>query len=148
NHLGPEGNYVGDFGPYFARGHRTEWGDGFNFDGPHSDEVRRFFLENALYWLREMRVDALRLDATPAIRDHTARHFLEELGETVHAEAARLRRRWYLIAESLVNDPRVIRPREQHGFGLDAQWCDDFHHALHARLTGERAGYYADFEGL
>lgn len=146
NHLGPEGNYFGDYGPYFSRRYRTDWGEAFNYDGPHSDEVRRFFLENALYWLRELHVDALRLDATNMIQDLSARHFLEELGALVQAEAAG--RRWHLIAEDLANDPRVIRSRDRFGHGLDAQWCDDFHHALHALLTGERQGYYADFGDL
>ncbi len=144
NHLGPEGNYLADFCPwYFTDRYKTDWGWALNFDGPHSDDVRRYFLENALYWLRTMHVDALRLDAVNIIQDLSPRHFLEELATVVHGEPWSRPR--YLIAELLLNDPKVIRPRAQFGHGLDAQWCDDFHHALHALLTGERQGYYADF---
>ncbi len=148
NHLGPEGNYLGEFGPYFTDRYRTPWGSALNFDGPVSDEVRRFFVENALYWVTEFHIDALRLDAVHAIMDHTARTFLEELAEAVHAQRERLRRRVYVIAESNLNDPRIVRPSELGGYDLDAQWSDDFHHALHALLTGERTGYYADFGTL
>jgi maltooligosyltrehalose trehalohydrolase len=145
NHLGPEGNYLSDFGPYFTDRYRTPWGASLNFDGPHSDEVRRFFVENALYWVTDFHVDALRLDAIHGIVDLSAQPFLAELAEAVHAEAKRIGRRIYLIAESNLNDTRVIRPRESGGYGLDAQWNDDFHHALHALLTREKAGYYRDF---
>jgi len=148
NHLGPEGNYLSDFGPYFTDRYRTPWGKAVNFDGPHSDEVRRFFIENALYWVRECHVDALRIDAVHAIFDFSARPFLEELASSVHEEAERLGRRIFVIAESALNDPRVVRPPELGGFGHDAQWNDDFHHALHALLTGERSGYYQDFGRL
>jgi maltooligosyltrehalose trehalohydrolase len=148
NHLGPEGNYLRDFGPYFTDFYKTPWGEAINFDGPHSDEVRRFFIENALYWVRDCRIDALRIDAVHAILDFTARPFLEQLGLEVHREAERLNRRIYCIAESALNDTRVIRPRELGGFGLDAQWNDDFHHALHSLLTGEISGYYQDFGRL
>jgi maltooligosyltrehalose trehalohydrolase len=148
NHLGPEGNYLWDYGPYFTQRHHTPWGPAVNFDGPDSDAVRTFFQENALYWLDEFRIDALRLDAVHAIKDESARPFLQELAESV-AELARQRRRsMYLIAESNRNDVRLIRPREQGGFGLDAQWSDDFHHALHTLLTGECDGYYVDFGQL
>jgi maltooligosyltrehalose trehalohydrolase len=145
NHLGPEGNYLGDFAPYFTDRYQTPWGPAINFDGPDSDEVRRFFIENALSWVTEFHVDALRIDAVHAIPDFSARPFLEELAEAVHARAERLNRRIYLMAESDLNDSRVIRPPEFGGFGLDAQWNDDFQHALHTLLTGERTGYYQDF---
>jgi maltooligosyltrehalose trehalohydrolase len=148
NHLGPEGNYLADFGPYFTGAYNTPWGKGVNFDGPWSDEVRRFFIENALYWITEFHIDALRLDAAHAIFDRSAHSFLEELGEAVHFQAQRLNRRIYVIPESDLNDPRLIRAREQGGCNLDAQWNDDFHHALHALLTGERTGYYQDFGGV
>jgi maltooligosyltrehalose trehalohydrolase len=145
NHLGPEGNYLADFGPYFTDRYRTPWGPSLNFDGPYSDEVRRLFVENALYWVTDLHVDALRLDAIHAIVDPSAMPFLAELARVVHGEAKRIGRRIYLIAESNLNDPRVIRPPEAGGYGLDAQWNDDFHHALHVLLTQEKAGYYRDF---
>ncbi len=148
NHLGPEGNYFGDFGPYFSDRYRTPWGLGFNFDGPESDEVVRFFVENAIEWLTEFHVDALRLDAIHSMVDLCARPFLAELSHAVRSLAQRLDRRVYLIAESNLNDVRVIRPPQLGGFGLDAQWNDDFHRALHALLTGERNGYYCDFGGV
>ncbi|MEW5762745.1 MAG: malto-oligosyltrehalose trehalohydrolase [Bacillota bacterium] len=145
NHLGPEGNYLPDFGPYFTDRYRTPWGAALNFDGPGCDEVRRFFIANALYWLEEFHVDGLRLDAVHAIVDTSATPFLEELAAAVHRRAGELGRRVHVIAESDLNDPRLVRPRELGGMGLDAQWSDDFHHALHALLTGERHGYYRDF---
>jgi len=148
NHLGPEGNYLRDFGPYFTDFYQTPWGEAVNFDGPHSDEVRRFFIESALYWVCDCHIDALRIDAVHAILDFSARPFLEELALQIHREAERLNRRIYCIAESALNDTRVIRPREFGGFGLDAQWNDDFHHALHSLLTGEISGYYQDFGRL
>jgi maltooligosyltrehalose trehalohydrolase len=148
NHLGPEGNYLGEFGPYFTDRYRTPWGAAVNFDGPHSDEVRRFFLENALYWLSDFRVDALRIDAIHGIMDFSAYPFLAELADTVRGLAARENRKIHLIPESDLNDVRAISPREKGGVGLDAQWNDDFHHALHALLTGERKGYYRDFGSL
>ncbi len=148
NHLGPEGNYLADFGPYFTDRYRTPWGRAINFDGAYSDEVRRLFMENALYWIREFHIDALRIDAVHAIMDFSARPFLEELALVVHQEADRLNRRVCIIAESALNDPRIIRSREWGGYGLDAQWNDDFHHALHTLLTGEKAGYYQDFGRL
>ncbi len=148
NHLGPEGNYLRDFGPYFTDFYQTPWGEAVNFDGPYSDDVRRFFMENALYWVEDCHIDALRLDAVHAILDFSARPFLEELARTVHRAAERLNRRIYCIAESALNDTRIIRPRELGGFALDAQWNDDFHHALHALLTGEQTGYYQDFGRL
>lgn len=145
NHLGPEGNYLSDFGPYFTERYKTPWGAALNFDGPWSDEVRQFFIQNALYWLSDCHFDALRLDAVHAILDHSPFMFLEELAVTVHAEAERLRRRMYLIAESAANDARLVRGREYGGYGLDAQWNDDFHHCLRTLLTGEQKGYYRDY---
>ncbi|MGE5839563.1 MAG: malto-oligosyltrehalose trehalohydrolase [Deltaproteobacteria bacterium] len=145
NHLGPEGNYLGDFAPYFTDRYRSPWGEAINYDGPHSDEVRHFFIENALYWVTEFHVDALRIDAVHAIFDFSAKPFLQELAEAVHRRAELLNRRVHLIPESSLNDPRLIRAPEVGGFGLDAQWNDDFHHALHSLLTGEREGYYEDF---
>ncbi|HET7318253.1 MAG TPA: malto-oligosyltrehalose trehalohydrolase [Nitrospirota bacterium] len=145
NHLGPEGNYLWDFGPYFTDKYKTPWGDAINFDGPHSDEVRRYFIENALSWITDFHIDALRIDAIDGIFDFSAKHFLEELGDAVHARAGELGRRVYVIAESDLNDVRVINPKERGGYGLDAQWNDDFHHALHTLITEERGGYYEDF---
>jgi maltooligosyltrehalose trehalohydrolase len=145
NHLGPEGNYLADFGPYFADTYRTAWGAALNFDGPWSDEVRRYFIENALTWIREFHIDAFRLDAVHGIFDQSARPFLEELAEAVRGESKAAGRPLYLIAESNLNDPRFARPVEEGGLGLDALWNDGFHHALHALLTGEREAYYVDF---
>ena len=145
NHLGPEGNYFRDFGPYFTDRYRTPWGEAVNFDGPHSGEVRRFFIENALFWITESHVDALRLDAIHAILDFSAEPFLEELALAVKEQAERLNRQVHLIAESDLNATRLVRPRELGGYGLDAQWNDDFHHGLHTLLTGEQTGYYRDF---
>ena len=148
NHLGPEGNYVTDFGPYFTDRYKTPWGAAINFDGPYSDEVRRFFIENALFWLTEFHIDALRLDALHAILDISSYPFLEELAVSFHQQVEKLGRKAYLIGESSANDARLIRPREIGGFNLDAQWNDDFHHSLHVLLTGERTGYYQDFGQL
>lgn len=148
NHLGPEGNYLHDFGPYFTDRYHTPWGDAVNFDGPHSDEVRRYFVKNACYWVSEFHVDALRLDAVHGVFDFGARHILREVGEKVHDIARQLGRRVYVIAESDLNDTRVITPTSLCGYGLDGQWNDDFHHSLHALLTGEKAGYYEDFGRL
>lgn len=148
NHLGPEGNYLSDYGFYFTDTYRTPWGPALNFDGRHSDEVRRFFIENALQWFEDFHVDALRLDAVHAILDRSAIAFLEELAARVRTAAVAQGRPAYLIAESDANDPRLIRSREAGGYELDALWADDFHHALHALLTGEHQGYYADFGSL
>lgn len=145
NHLGPEGNYLADFSPYFTDRYRTPWGSAINFDGPRSDEVVRFFIENALYWLNEFHVDALRLDAIHGIADRNAHPFLELLARAVKALRHRTGRNMYVIPESDLNDVRFIEPFEKGGYGLDAQWSDDLHHALHALLTGERSGYYQDF---
>lgn len=144
NHLGPEGNYLSEFGPYFLSKCRTRWGEAINFDDPYSDDVRNFFIENALHWFERYHIDALRLDAIHAIYDLSARPFLQELTEKTERLSEQGRKR-FLIAESNRNDSKAIRPRERDGYGLDAQWCDDFHHAIHALLTGETDGYYADF---
>ena len=148
NHLGPEGNYLHAFGPYFTDRYRTPWGDAVNFDGPDSDGVRDYFIANACHWLREYHLDGLRLDAVHGIFDFSARHILAELTEAVHALAADLGRPAYVIAESDLNDPRLVTPLSHGGYGLDAQWCDDFHHALRTLLTGDCAGYFRDFGGF
>jgi maltooligosyltrehalose trehalohydrolase len=148
NHLGPEGNYFRDFGPYYTDQYKTPWGEPFNYDGPGSDEVRHFFLTNALRWQEEFHLDGLRLDAVPCIKDFSAYHFLAELADRCRDRARELNRPFTLIAESDMNDPKILRPREAGGWGLHAQWADDFHHALHSHLTGERSGYYADFGSL
>jgi maltooligosyltrehalose trehalohydrolase len=148
NHLGPAGNYLGEFGPYFSQRHQTNWGAAVNFDGPGSNEVRRFVLDNALMWLRDYHADGLRLDAVHAIVDESARHLLEELADDVDVLATQVRRPLFLVAESDLNDPRFVRSRDAGGFGLDAAWADEWHHALHAALTGERSGYYQDFDSL
>jgi maltooligosyltrehalose trehalohydrolase len=145
NHLGPEGNYLAEFGPYFTPVYHTPWGEAINFDGRGSDEVRRYFIENALWWTLDMGFDALRLDAVHAIIDRSAQPFLGELAAEVHAAARGAGRRIHLIAESDANDNRLLLAPEQGGFGLDAQWNDDFHHALHSLLTSEQAGYYGSF---
>lgn len=148
NHLGPEGNTLAAFGPYFTDRYRTPWGPAFNFDGPGSDDVRRYVIDNARYWITEYHVDGLRLDAIHGIVDQSAVHVIRELTDAVHALGRALGRTVLVIAESDLNDPRVVRPPERGGYGCDAQWSDDFHHAVHAALTGERAGYYADFGGV
>ncbi len=148
NHLGPAGNYLSEFGPYLTEAHTTPWGPAVNLDRPGSDEVRRYVLDNALMWLREYHLDGLRLDAVHALVDERATHLLEELSTEVEALGAQLRKPLFLIAESDVNDPRTVMSRGGGGKGLGAQWADDVHHALHATLTGESAGYYADFQGL
>jgi len=148
NHLGPEGNYLSEFGEYFTDRYHTPWGRAVNFDGPGSDEVRRFFIENALDWIAAFHIDALRLDAVHAICDFSARPFLQELADAVRLEGERLNRRVYTIAESSLHDSRLIAPKELGGCGLDAQWCDDLHHALRTALQDERSGYYADYRGF
>lgn len=145
NHLGPDGNYLGRYGPYFTERYATPWGSALNLDGADSGPVRRFFIENALTWLRDYHFDGLRLDAVHAIVDSSALHILEELAIEVAHLQTELGRELFLIAESDLNDPRIVQRRELGGYGIDAQWSDDFHHALHALLTGERDGYYVDF---
>ena len=148
NHLGPEGNYLGFFGPYFSKKYVSPWGDAVNFDGPFSDGVRAFFLDNARMWLEDYHVDGLRIDAVHAIFDQSALHFLEELVRTVRQVEMETGKHRFIIAESDLNDPRVVSTTEVGGYGFDAQWSDDFHHALHTLLTGERGGYYGDFGSL
>lgn len=145
NHLGPEGNYLGKFAPYFTDRYHTPWGTAMNFDGPFGDNVRRYFIENALYWLQEFHIDALRLDALHAILDSSARPFLGELAASARQFAGQLNRQIYLIGESDANDRRLITSPVQGGYGIDAQWNEGFHHALHVLLTGEKNGYYQDF---
>lgn len=148
NHLGPVGNFLPEFGPYFSDRHHTDWGAGFNFDGPASDEVRRFVLDNALMWIRDYHVDGLRLDAVHAIADDTPQHILAQLSMEVEALGHELRRATFVIAESDLNDPRFVRGRDAGGYGFQAAWSDDWHHAIHATLTGERTGYYEDFGSM
>jgi maltooligosyltrehalose trehalohydrolase len=148
NHLGPSGNYLGQFGPYFTKKFASPWGEGINFDGPESNEVRRFFCDNALMWLRDFHFDGLRLDAIHGIIDTSAVHFLEQLKYEVEQLAKTIGRPLVLIPESDLNDPRILWPRTHGGYELDAQWSDDFHHALHTILTGENGGYYADYGRL
>ena len=147
NHVGI-GNRLGAFGPYFTDAHVTPWGPAVNLDQPGSDEVRAFLIGNALMWLGDYHLDGLRLDAVHALEDHRALHFLEQLTSEVQALAARLNRDLVLIAESDANDPRLVTSREAGGYGLTAQWSDDFHHAVHAAITGERQGYYCDFGSM
>ena len=145
NHLGPEGNFLSQLGPYFTDHYQTPWGDALNFDSGGSDAVRAFFMANMRQWFEEFHVDALRLDAVHAIYDGSARPILAEFARFTRQLEQRLGRRLYLMPETDLNDPRIVRAPELGGFGHDAQWNDDFHHAVHALLTGERQGYYADF---
>ncbi len=145
NHLGPSGNRLPDFGPYFTDQYQTPWGAAVNLDGPGSDEVRRFIIDNALMWLRDQHIDALRLDAVHALHDERALPLLEQLSAEVDVLAGHLGRSLWLIAESDRNDPGTVAPRGEGGLGIDAQWADDVHHGLHVALTGETQGYFADF---
>lgn len=145
NHLGPSGNYLPEFGPFLRDAERNTWGSSIDLDEP---EVRRYIVENALMWMRDYHVDGLRLDAVHALKDSTTRHILQELAEETEALSAQVGRPLTLIAESDLNDPRLISAREADGYGLTAQWSDDYHHALHVAVTGETAGYYADFAPL
>lgn len=145
NHLGPEGNYLNEFGPYFTEKYKTPWGSAINYDDKFSDEVRNFFLQSALMWLEEYHFDGLRLDAVHEIIDRGANHFLNELSQRVDALEEKTGRKYILIAESDLNDVRLINPYEKGGYGLEAQWVDDFHHSVHTFLTGENEGYYSDF---
>ncbi|MGY2876822.1 maltooligosyltrehalose trehalohydrolase [Marmoricola sp. URHA0025 HA25] len=148
NHLGPSGNYLPEFGPYLKAEGANTWGSLVNLDGDGSHEVRRYVLDNALMWLEDFHVDGLRLDAVHALVDESPVHLLEELAVEVAALSAHQRRPLTLIAESDLNDTQLVTPREARGFGLDAQWSDDFHHAVHVALTGETSGYYGDFAPL
>lgn len=148
NHLGPSGNYLPRFGPYLTEGAGNTWGDSVNLDGAGSDTVRSYILNNAAMWLRDYHVDGLRLDAVHAFKDERARPLLEAFGELADAISAETGRPVAMIAESDLNNPRLLYPREQNGYGLRAQWSDDFHHALHVNVSGETAGYYADFNSV
>ncbi|MWV49873.1 malto-oligosyltrehalose trehalohydrolase [Rathayibacter sp. VKM Ac-2803] len=148
NHLGPSGNYLPEFGPYLKSEKANTWGSSVNLDGPGADVVRGYIIDNALMWLRDYHVDALRLDAVHALSDESAVHVLEEMAAEVAVLSAHVGRPLTLIAESDLNDPKLITPREAGGYGLDAQWSDDFHHAVHVALTGETTGYYEDFAPL
>jgi maltooligosyltrehalose trehalohydrolase len=148
NHLGPAGNYLPEFGPYLTEAHTTPWGSAVNLDRAGSDEVRRYILDNVAMWLRDYHLDGLRVDAVHALVDESATHLLEEMSREVAALGAQLRKPLWLVAESDLNDPRMVQPREAGGLGMDGQWCDDVHHALHALLTGETSGYYTDFGSL
>jgi len=145
NHLGPEGNYLSQFGPYFTDAYRTPWGAALNFDGPDSDPVRRFVLENARYWIRDFHLDGLRLDAVHAIYDLGARPILSELAEEVHQLGIEQQRHVHVIAESDRNDPRLVDSQDRGGCGIDAVWADDFHHSVLTLLTGETTGYFGDY---
>ncbi len=148
NHLGPSGNHLPDFGPYLHTAAVNTWGDSVNLDGPDSDEVRRYVVDNALMWLRDYHVDGLRLDAVHALVDSRAIHILEELAAAADELSDRVGRPLSLIAESDMNNPRLFTPRARGGYGLTGQWSDDFHHAVHVAVSGETAGYYADFDSL
>lgn len=145
NHLGPEGNYISQYGPYFTDKYHTPWGSAINFDDEYSDHVRNHFLQNALMWLEDFHFDGLRLDAVHEIIDRGAKHFLKELSEKADELETKTERKYVLIAESDLNDTKLIKDYSLGGFGLEGQWVDDFHHSLHTILTGEDAGYYADF---
>ena len=148
NHVGPEGNYLAEFAPYYTDHYRTPWGRAINYDGPLSDGVRHFVIDNALYWLTEYHIDALRLDAIHGIFDFSARHILVELSARFHDQAAQLGRRAWLIAESDLNDVRVVKPEAAGGYALDAQWLDEFHHSLRTYLTGANRSYLGGFGEL
>jgi maltooligosyltrehalose trehalohydrolase len=148
NHVGPEGNYFNEFGPYFTDKYRTPWGNAVNFDDAWCDEVRNYFIENALMWFRDFHIDALRMDAVHAIKDFSPKHILQEMKEAIDDLMAKTGRTHYLIIEFDLNDRRFIDPIKQHGFGMDAQWIDEFHHALRVTARGEQNGYYEDFNGI
>ncbi|MGZ5285802.1 MAG: malto-oligosyltrehalose trehalohydrolase [Flavisolibacter sp.] len=148
NHQGPEGNYLGSYGPYTTDKYKTPWGGAINFDDAWSDGVRHYFIENVLMWFRDFHIDALRLDAVHAIRDFSPAHILREVSEAVDLLKIKTGRQHYLIAELDLNDTRYINPKESGGFGMDAQWVDEFHHALRVTAGGERSGYYSDFSGI
>jgi maltooligosyltrehalose trehalohydrolase len=148
NHVGPEGNYFNEFGPYFTEKYNTPWGNAINFDDAGCDEVRNYFVQNVLMWFRDFKIDALRLDAVHAIKDFSPKHILQEMREAVDELVAETGRTHYMIIEFDLNDKRFIDPLEKHGFGMDAQWIDEFHHALRVTAGGERNGYYSDFDGI
>jgi len=148
NHFGPEGNYLARFGPYFSKDFSTPWGPAVNLVEPWSDEVRRFVVDSALAWLRDYHLDGLRVDGVHALVDTSAVHIMEQLTREVETLSAREGRHLFVIGESDLNDPRLVQPRETGGYGVDGQWSGDFHHIVHVLLTGERDGYYVDYDGL
>ncbi|MGI4803229.1 MAG: malto-oligosyltrehalose trehalohydrolase [Janthinobacterium lividum] len=148
NHFGPEGNYFKEFGPYFTQKYQTPWGDAVNFDDEYCDAVRQFYIENALMWFRDFHVDALRMDAVHAIKDFSPKHILQEIRQAVNQLSAETGRKHHLIVELDLNDNRFINPLEKDGFGMDAQWIDEFHHALRVTAGEEKTGYYKDFDGI
>ncbi|MEZ2335306.1 malto-oligosyltrehalose trehalohydrolase [Mucilaginibacter sp. RCC_168] len=148
NHLGPEGNYLAEYAPFFTEKYKTPWGNAVNFDDAGCDGVRRFFIENALMWLRDFHIDALRMDAVHAIRDFSTKHILAELKEYVDQLSQNSGKKYYLIVECDLNDPRFVNPPDKGGYGMNAQWTDEFHHALRVTAGGEKEGYYSDFNGI
>ena len=148
NHIGPEGNHLSCYGPYFTEKYKTPWGPALNYDDADSDEVRRYIVDNARFWISEYHIDGLRLDAVHGIFDFSAKHLIQEIVEAVQGVAQGLQRRVVVIGESDLNDPKLIRGIDSYGYGLDGQWSDDFHHAVHALLTGEQDGYYTDFGAI
>lgn len=148
NHMGPEGNYFGEYGPYFTDKYHTPWGQAVNFDDACCEGVRRYFIENVLMWFRDFHIDALRLDAVHAIKDFGPTHILREIKQYVDQLIAESGRPHYLIVEMDLNDNRFINPLDEQGYGMDAQWVDEFHHALRVTATGEKSGYYSDFKGI
>ena len=148
NHFGPEGNYFGDFAPYFTDKYHTPWGNAINFDDAYADGVRKFYIENVLQWFRDFHIDALRLDAVHAIKDLSTKHILAEIRENVDLLTAQTGRNYQLIVECDLNDPKFITTIDRSGYGMDAQWMDEFHHALRVASGQKREGYYADFNGI
>jgi len=148
NHLGPEGNYLGDYGPYFTDKYTTPWGKAINFDDAHSDPVRNYFIQNTLMWLEEYHIDGLRYDAIHAIYDFSAYHILRQISDEVEKLSKEQEKHYVLIAESDLNDQKVIASKPEGGYGMDGQWCDDIHHSIHALITGEEKGYYKDYGAI
>ena len=148
NHLGPEGNYFGEFGQYFTQKYNTPWGNAINFDDEYCDAVRQYYIENVLMWFRDFHIDALRMDAVHAIKDFSTKHLLREIKQEVNQLMAETGRKHHLIVELDLNDTRFINPLEKEGFGMDAQWIDEFHHALRVTVSGDKTGYYSDFDGI
>lgn len=148
NHMGPEGNYFGEFGPYFTEKYNTPWGNALNFDDEYCDAVRQYYIENVLMWFRDFHIDALRMDAVHAIKDFSAKHILREIKQEVNKLSADTGKKHHLIVELDLNDSRFINPLEKEGFGMDGQWIDEFHHALRVTVSGDKTGYYADFDGI
>lgn len=148
NHVGPEGNYLGTFAPYFTDKYKTPWGSAVNYDDAYCDPVRLFVIENALMWLRDFHIDALRLDAVHAIKDYSPNHIIKEMNEAVSLLNQIMTSPKYLIAETDLNNSRFIRGRKEDGYGLRAQWCDEFHHSMRVAAGQERTGYYKDFNGV